>query len=149
MEATVATEAAMEALGRRLAAVCASGIIFLRGELGAGKTTLVRGFLRHLGQQTTVKSPTFTLIEAYSLNGREIYHLDLYRLIDPAEFDYLGADDYLRAGATWLVEWPEHGQGHLPAADLDIQINYAGSGRQVKIAPLSRLGKEVLANLQN
>lgn len=147
MKSNIETEAEMEALGGKLALACHSGIIYLRGELGAGKTTLVRGFLRRLGHRTAVKSPTFTLVEIYHLSGREIYHFDLYRLIAAEEFNYLGASDYLAPGVTWLVEWPERGQGYLPAVDIDIHIGYAEQGRELSIVPRSSLGKEMVNNL--
>lgn len=124
----------MQALGARLAQLApAQGVIYLIGELGAGKTTLVRGYLRSLGHQGPVKSPTYTLIEPYELGQRRAYHLDLYRMSDPQEVAYLGLRDLLEGEATLLVEWPECGRGYLPAADLDILLTYAGSGRDVTL----------------
>ncbi len=134
MELQISDEARMEALGHRLARLCAPGsVIYLRGELGAGKTTLVRGFLRGLGYQGPVKSPTYTLVEPYRLDDRSIYHLDLYRLADPEELDYVGIRDFLAEQATCLVEWPEKGEGAVPPPDVEIRIETLDSGRRVTI----------------
>jgi tRNA threonylcarbamoyladenosine biosynthesis protein TsaE len=116
-------------LGEWLARHCPPGIVvYLRGELGVGKTTLVRGFLRGLGYQGTVKSPTFTLVEPYDLgNGRRVYHFDLYRMVAPEELDYMGARDYFDGQATCLVEWPERGGDELPPADLIVALAYTGA----------------------
>lgn len=130
----VADDAAMQALGAHLAqAASARGVIYLIGELGAGKTTLVRGYLGGLGHVGPVKSPTYTLIEPYELGSHRAYHLDLYRIGDPQEVDYLGLRDLLEGETTLLVEWPECGRGHLPAADLEVLITYAASGRDVTL----------------
>ena len=123
-----------EALGARLAAgLSGSCIVYLRGELGAGKTTLVRGFLRALGYQGPVKSPTYTLVEPYILGGQRIFHLDLYRLADPEELEFIGLRDLLDDEAILLVEWPERGAGILPEADLDIRLDYDKDARLCQI----------------
>lgn len=125
-------EAAMLALGGELATrLPAGGLITLHGDLGAGKTTLVRGLLRSLGHTGTVKSPTYTLVEPYHLDGRDIYHFDLYRLADPEELEYMGFRDYLRPDALCLVEWPEKAGGLLPTANLKINIRHSGISREV------------------
>jgi tRNA threonylcarbamoyladenosine biosynthesis protein TsaE len=131
-------EAAQEAFGSRLAQVVASDwsggwIVHLRGDLGTGKTTLVRGILRGLGHVGAVKSPTYTLIEPYEPNGRPVFHLDLYRLGDPEELEYLGLRDLLSGEHLLLVEWPDRAGTALPPADLDIHIVYAGIGRDLEI----------------
>ncbi len=131
-ELEIADAAAMEAAGAQLArSLSHSALIFLRGELGAGKTTLVRGFLRQRGHDGAVKSPTYTLIESYELPGGEVCHLDLYRLGDPEELEFLGFRDLLARSATCLIEWPQMGEGYLPRADIDLRIEYAGSGRRL------------------
>lgn len=130
----IANEAAMLALGATLATRFPhGGLITLHGDLGAGKTTLVRGLLRALGYNGIVKSPTYTLVEPYSLATLHVYHFDLYRLSDPEELEYLGIRDYLRPNALCLVEWPERAGGSLPKADLQVVIHHAGDSRHVEI----------------
>jgi tRNA threonylcarbamoyladenosine biosynthesis protein TsaE len=129
---SIATEAQMEALGSKLAITLPSWrTIHLRGPLGAGKTTLVRGILRGLGHLGAVKSPTFTLVEPYSLNGLTLYHFDLYRLKDPEELEFLGIRDYLKGKGVCIIEWPEHGGNVLPDPDLDVMIEPIHDGRSV------------------
>lgn len=125
----------MLALGAELAQRFPDGgLITLHGDLGAGKTTLVRGLLRQLGHSGVVKSPTYTLVEPYQLNGRDIYHFDLYRLADPEELEYMGIRDYLRPDALCLVEWPEKAGDLLPKADLRVFIRHANTERLVEIS---------------
>ncbi len=137
-----------EALGGMMSADApAAFIIYLEGELGAGKTTLVRGFLRGLGYRGNVKSPTFTLLEPYELGDRAIYHLDLYRLADPGELEYLGLRDLLATDATLLIEWPEQGRGMLPDADIVVSIGYRDEGRSLGFRSCSTAGERLLGSL--
>jgi tRNA threonylcarbamoyladenosine biosynthesis protein TsaE len=141
-------ETATLALGAALALVCREGaIIFLHGNLGAGKTTLARGFLQGLGHAGRVKSPTYTLVEPYEVAGRRIYHFDLYRLQDPEELDYLGLRDYLGVEAVCLVEWPERGEGALPVPDLEVNLAYADHARRALLRAGSPRGERLLARL--
>lgn len=133
-EIIIPDEKAMMALGGKIAAQFPEGgIVLLNGDLGAGKTTLVRGLLRHLGFQGTVKSPTYTLVEPYEVNNRNIFHFDLYRLGDPEELEYMGGRDYWDSNALCLIEWPEKAYGYLPEEDLNLTILHDGERRKVEI----------------
>lgn len=139
---------AMDDLGRRLAqSARRAGIIYLQGELGAGKTTLVRSLLRGFGYHGRVKSPTYTLLESYPLEGLNVYHLDLYRLASPEELEWIGLRDLLAGNDLLLIEWPEQGRGMLPPADLVIAIDYKGRGRQLCVQALSDCGKKLAQGL--
>ena len=144
----IETDPAMRALGARLANVCPPRcVIYLVGELGAGKSTLARGFLHALGHEGAVRSPTYTLVESYELPDRHVYHLDLYRLADPEELEFLGLRDWLAEDAVLLVEWPEKGEGMLPQADAVVEIEYAGSARRVNLQPISDSGRKFIEKL--
>ncbi len=140
--------AAMEALGARLAPVLDHAIVFLQGELGAGKTTLARGILRGLGHTGKVRSPTYTLVEPYEVEQGTVYHLDLYRLADAGELEWLGLRDMLAEPALLLVEWPERGEGVLPEADLVVRIAAADRGRSVDMVARTALGQQILGLLE-
>jgi len=117
------------ALGRELGA---NEIVFLSGEMGMGKTTLARGILRGLGFNGAVKSPTYTLIEPYEVNGIRVYHFDFYRIQSAEELEYLGLDDLLGESAIKLVEWPERAFGRLPVPDRVIRIRAQRDGRIIE-----------------
>ena len=146
MSLFVPDASAMDALGQQLQQPASwRGMVCLRGELGAGKTTLVRSLLRGLGYSGRVKSPTYTLVEPYELGDRMVYHLDLYRLAAPDELEWLGIRDLLTDTDLLLVEWPERGQGVLPQPDLDITIEYAGEGRSIEMQAHTPRGRQMLA----
>lgn len=141
-------EEAMLALGARLATLTEGrGIVYLHGDLGAGKTTLSRGLLRGLGHAGAVKSPTFTLVEPYEIGGKRAFHFDLYRLADPEELEFLGIRDYFEGDALCLIEWPQRGAGILPKADLDINITPQAGGRSLRISSHTERGEAWCAAL--
>lgn len=128
------SESTLQQYGEQLAArLTAPSVVYLRGELGAGKTTLVRGILRGLGYHGKVKSPTYTLVESYQLKSQTVYHFDLYRLNDPEELEHMGFRDYLQDAAIILIEWPEKAEGFLPPLDLEITITIDKDDRLVAL----------------
>jgi tRNA threonylcarbamoyladenosine biosynthesis protein TsaE len=144
----LAGEAATLAFGADLARACPlRALIFLSGDLGAGKTTLARGFLQALGHAGKVKSPTYTLVEPYRLGARALYHLDLYRVADPAELEYLGLREMLGEDALLLVEWPERAGDWLPEPDLRVRLAVLPGARRVHCTAGSDRGAEILAAL--
>ena len=141
-------EAATRALGARLARVLAPGLsVYLHGNLGSGKTTLVRGLLRGLGYPGHVKSPTYTLVELYTVSRLHLYHFDFYRFHDPKEWRDAGFNEYFNGASVCLVEWPEKAAGILPAADLEIALEFAGVGRDLEIRAGTESGKACLNRL--
>lgn len=137
---------ATERLARVLAATAPTpAVVHLQGDLGAGKSTLARGWLRSLGVSGAIRSPTYTLVERYPLAAGEALHLDLYRIGDGAELEFLGLDD--ADAALWLVEWPERAGHSLPAADLLVALSIEGDGRRCALRPLSQQGRDWLARI--
>ncbi len=150
MKQMLSDEQAMAAFGAALAkSVTEGGVIFLRGDLGMGKTTLSRGVLRGCGHTGSVKSPTYTLVEPYDTPSGPVYHFDLYRLSDPEELEYLGIRDYFTEQALCLIEWPDKGAGMLPKPDLEIKIELSGSGRELLLTPITQKGQTMVDNLSN
>lgn len=144
----IASADAMAELGAHLARVLPDrAIIYLIGDLGAGKTTLVRGLIHAFAPGIKVKSPTFTLVEPYEGLPQPVYHFDLYRLADPEELDFIGARDYFDSASWCLVEWPEKGGAALPEPDLEIVIAHAGEERRVELRARTATGQAILQGL--
>jgi tRNA threonylcarbamoyladenosine biosynthesis protein TsaE len=125
------------------------GVIYLEGDLGAGKTTLSRGFLRALGVEGTIRSPTYTLVEVYETSAVSLVHLDLYRLRDAAELEHLGVRELARPGYVWLIEWPDRGEGLLPPPDLVVSLRGGIDRHEVNVTATSALGKAWLSAVEN
>ena len=148
-----ATEALGHALARsfpraaRTAAAQSGAVVYLQGELGAGKTTCVRSLLRTLGVTGLVRSPTYTLVETYHLATLTCVHVDLYRLQSLTEVDELGLRDLTGPGSLLMVEWPEKGGAALPPADLNVTLGYAGAARRAGLSARTSLGTEWVENL--
>jgi tRNA threonylcarbamoyladenosine biosynthesis protein TsaE len=150
MKIILSNSDATEHLGRLLAhAKPDMGVLYLHGEIGAGKSTLVRALLRELGITGPIKSPTYTLVERYALNKGEAVHLDLYRIAAASELDFLGLDDVAENAALWLVEWPDRGQGYLPKADVGLEIQIQGEGRIVTLQAETQTGAAWLARTRS
>lgn len=142
-------ERQMERLGAAFARACRGGGVFhLRGGLGSGKTTFARGFIREAGHTGLVKSPTFTLVESYTLGGHRVHHFDLFRVADPEELEFMGVRDYFSPDARCLVEWSERGEGVLPPGDVRLDFAYMPRGRRVQWAAVTPRGREIVAALE-
>lgn len=147
-QAFLADSAATEALGQQLAQTMPPrAVLYLRGDLGAGKSSLARAMLRALGVSGPVKSPTYTLVERYPIAAGQAVHLDLYRIAEAAELEFLGLEELADQARLWLVEWPERGGRALPAPDLEIELGVAGAGRDVRLLATSDTGREWLVRL--
>lgn len=138
---------ATDRLGRALASTRPpQAMVHLRGDLGAGKSTLARALLRALGVEGAIRSPTYTLVERYPLaSGGEAWHLDLYRIADAGELEFLGIDG--GEATLWLVEWPDRGAAALPSADLLVSLSVEGDGRRVELIPVSPEGQSWVQRL--
>ena len=150
----LAAESDTVTAGTCLAAACGEKglVVFLYGDLGAGKTTLTRGVLRHFGHTGAVKSPTYTLVEPYEVSGRSVNHFDLYRLGDPEELEYMGVRDYFGERSICLIEWPQRGDGVLPEADLVVtleatEMSDRSLGRTLTLEARSSRGDDVLLTI--
>ena len=145
-------EQKMQVFGEKIAQVIgqinAPLLILLNGDLGAGKTTLSRGILNGLGHRGSVKSPTYTLVEPYDLEIGKVFHFDLYRLVDPEELYDIGFNDYLTESQLCMIEWPDKGGSLLPKADISLQINSNGTGRQVILTAQTILGSQCVNELR-
>ncbi len=144
---------ATERAGAALAGALAGGmVIALHGDLGAGKTTLVRGVLRALGWSGAVKSPTYTLVEYYAVSSLYLYHFDFYRFADPSEWETAGLAECFRNDSVCLVEWPERVGGLLPAADLDVTLTHRApdaDGRELTLSATSAAGRRCAAAIED
>jgi tRNA threonylcarbamoyladenosine biosynthesis protein TsaE len=147
MNIILADETATLALGAALATGMQPGlVVWLDGDLGAGKTTLVRGLLRALGDTGPVKSPTYALVEIHVVSGLNLYHFDFYRFNQPEEYLDAGLDEYFADDGICLVEWPERASPYLPAADLHIRLTVEGEGRLASLESGSERGAQCLTN---
>ncbi len=125
-----------------------NSVVFLVGDLGAGKTTMVRGFLRAAGYHGIVKSPTYTLVEEYRLKNTRILHFDLYRLVDPEELEWMGIRDYLRDNVIFFIEWPKLAEEFFPRPDLRCTLNHQDHRRNLTVASLTDEGKQIEGRLK-
>jgi tRNA threonylcarbamoyladenosine biosynthesis protein TsaE len=149
IEKEIYGEAAMELFGESLAPIIRGlGSVHLNGNLGMGKTTLVRGLLKGLGFVGAVKSPTYTLVEPYDLEDLTVYHFDLYRVSDPEELEFMGVRDYFQSHSVCVVEWPDMGGDVLPVPDLIIHLDVLRNGRKLLLEPLSPSAEQALASWQ-
>ncbi|MGY6772740.1 tRNA (adenosine(37)-N6)-threonylcarbamoyltransferase complex ATPase subunit type 1 TsaE [Gallibacterium sp. ZY190522] len=149
----LANEEATIALGQKLSRFLLTPtqnfVIYLNGQLGAGKTTLTRSIIQAMGYQGNVKSPTYALVEEYHLSQKSIYHFDLYRLSDPEELEFIGFRDYFRENALCLLEWAEKGGDIIPQPDLLINIEYQEQARQITLIANSNIAAQMICALKS
>lgn len=149
LEKIINNETEMLAFGKVLSqSITFPMIIYFVGNLGAGKTTLIRGVIQGLGYQGRVKSPTYTLVEPYTLLDKEIFHFDLYRIKDPEELDLIGIEDYFNTNAVCLIEWPEMASEKLPKPDITCYIETINVGRKIRLETNSEKGKATINKLE-
>ena len=149
LKATLPEEKDTLDLGAALAPCLAPGlVVYLRGDLGAGKTTLVRGLVRALGHQGPVRSPTYALVEVYELSRLHLHHFDFYRFRDPREWIDAGFRESFDGRNVTVIEWPEKAGTWLPSADLEIQLDFADTGREATLVSHSLAGQKSLALLE-
>ncbi len=141
------TEALGAALARAFPGASSGAVVYLQGELGSGKTTCVRSLLRTLGVTAPVRSPTYTLVDSYTLATLNCVHIDLYRLQSAVEVEELGLRELTGPGFLMLIEWPEKGGAAVPHADLQLQLTYAGESRLAALSAITPVGEKWLANL--
>lgn len=149
----LADEAATKRIGQQIARVLESSplqqplVFSFEGQIGAGKTTLIRALLRQLGVEGAIKSPTFAIVEEYDLPIMQVIHFDCYRINDPQELDYIGFHDYFKANTLCLIEWPELAGDYLPTVDLCFSLNFQHNGRELQLTPHTQAGCALLNSL--
>jgi tRNA threonylcarbamoyladenosine biosynthesis protein TsaE len=150
VEVLLVDDEATQLMGVAMARACPrQAVVYMQGDLGAGKTTLARALLRALGVTGAIRSPTYTLIERYATSHGEAVHLDLYRVADPEELHFLGLEDLSESAHLWLVEWAERGHGALPKPDLRIELKVQGDGRLACLDGVSAVGQAWIRSLRD
>tara|TARA_B100000214_G_scaffold271382_1_gene201695 strand:+ start:1410 stop:1898 length:489 start_codon:yes stop_codon:yes gene_type:complete len=148
MSISLANERETQDLGFQMAGLIEPPLcVYLEGEIGAGKTSLVRSILRGVGFKGPVKSPTFTLVESYQFQKKNIYHFDLFRIDNPIELEHLGVEQYLGENSILLFEWPDKGLNHIPLSDLNISITVSLTGRELLLQSKTKTGNAILSAL--
>jgi tRNA threonylcarbamoyladenosine biosynthesis protein TsaE len=142
------TEGVSEQVAMKMASCLVAPLVMtFSGEIGAGKTTLIRAMLRHLGVKSAIKSPTFSLVESYQINHLQIHHFDLYRVHEESELDFIGFRDYFSKDAVCCIEWPERVASRLSNVDIRISLGIKGAGREMQLCALTPAGASMLSCL--